>query len=135
MQEELKTVFSQSGLRLTKPRITIFNFLHGSDDPVSIVEIVKACPTVDKVSVYRTIGLFSELRVISTVLQGWKQLYELASPFKPHHHHLVCDQCGKLTEIHSQKVESLITDLAQKFSFTPSGHHFEITGLCRDCSK
>ena len=135
MHEELKNILAQADLRLTKPRMTIFNFLQASDKPVSIVDIVKACPTVDKVSVYRTIALFDELRVISTIPQGWKHLYELAAPFKPHHHHLVCEQCGKSIEIHSQKVEALVTDLARGFHFMPAGHHFEITGLCQNCAQ
>jgi len=91
MNNELSTILATAGMRATKPRSDIFNTLKTSDTPMSIVDIIKACPSVDKVSVYRTITLFSELRVIATIPHGWKHLYELAAPFKPHHHHLVCE--------------------------------------------
>jgi Fur family ferric uptake transcriptional regulator len=100
---------------------------------MSVVDIVTACPDIDKVSVYRTIDLFAKLRIVTAIPHGWKHVYELAEPFSPHHHHLVCERCGSLMEIHSKKLESMITDLTNEYGFTPSGHHFEITGLCNKC--
>lgn len=133
MNTELNEIFVNAGLRLTKPRLEIFNTLKSFDRPMSIVDIVSACPNVDKVSVYRTIDLFTKLRIASTIPHGWKHLYELAAPFSPHHHHLVCETCGSLTEIHSKKLESMIADLTKEYDFNPTGHHFEVTGLCSKC--
>lgn len=133
MNNELNGILVNAGLRLTKPRLLIFDTLKSFEQPMSIVDIVKACPGIDKVSVYRTISLFSKLHIISAVPHGWKQLYELAAPFTPHHHHLVCEKCGTLTEIHSKKLESMITNLTNEHGFTANGHHFEITGLCSNC--
>ena len=133
MNNELNKIFINAGLRLTKPRLQIFNTLKSFDRPMSIMDIVKSCPDVDRVSVYRTISLFAKLRIVIAVPHGWKQLYELAAPFIPHHHHLVCEKCGTLTEIHSKKLETMITNLTNEHDFTAIGHHFEITGLCNAC--
>lgn len=133
MNQDLHEIFVNAGLRLTRPRIQIFETLKSFDRPMSIVDIVKACPGIDKVSVYRTMSLFSKLHIVITIPHGWKQLYELAAPFTPHHHHLVCEKCGTLTEIHSKKLESMIANLTNEHGFIATGHHFEITGLCSEC--
>lgn len=134
MNTELNEIFRTVGLRLTEPRLKVFNALKATNKPMSIVDISKTCPDVDKVSVYRTIDLFTKLRIVTTVPHGWKSLYELAAPFSPHHHHLVCEKCGNLTEIHSHTLEAIIEDLTNEHGFIPSGHHFEITGVCRECT-
>lgn len=134
MNTALNEIFKNANLRLTEPRLKVFNTLKAINKPMSIVDISKSCSDIDKVSVYRTIDLFSELRIVTTVPYGWKHLYELAAPFSPHHHHLVCEKCGSLTEIHSSKLESMITALTSEHGFTASGHHFEITGICHECT-
>lgn len=133
MSSELNEILMKAGLRLTKSRMEIFNVLKSFNKPMSIMDIVTACPGVDKVSVYRTIDLFTKLHIVSTIPHGWKHLYELAAPFSPHHHHLICEKCGGLTEIHSERLELMITDLTNGHGFIATGHHFEITGLCQDC--
>lgn len=135
MNEELTKILATADLRQTKPRATIFDALKTSHAPMSIVDIINKCPSVDKVSVYRTIALFMKLDIITSVPHGWKHLYELSSPFKPHHHHLTCTQCGALIEIHSQKLESIIADLTHDHQFSPTGHHVEVTGICAVCKE
>lgn len=134
MHEEVLHILSTHGLRSTTPRRVVFGALLACDAPVSIIQLVELCPEIDKVSVYRTIDLFAKLGVTNSVTHGWKQRYELASPFKPHHHHLVCRICGTASEIHSAKVEELIASIASEQSFTPSDHMFEINGVCRNCT-
>lgn len=135
MDNKLATIFLQAGLRLTIPRTTVFDFLKSSDRPVSMSEIIQSCPEIDKVSVYRTLDVFNRLKITKSVPHGWKYLYELAPPFKPHHHHLICNQCGKVIDIRPDKLESIVQDLADNYDFTPTDHHFEIIGLCSECQK
>jgi len=134
MNSELSEVLLRENLRITKPRVQIFNTFKSLNRPMSIMDIVSVCPDIDKVSAYRTIDLFVKLRIVSTIPHGWKHLYELAAPFSPHHHHLICEKCGNLTEIHSERLESIIASLTDEHGFKTSGHHFEITGLCRECA-
>ena len=133
MSHELDDFFQKNHLRLTQPRRQIFGALKSSSTPMSIAEIIKTNPSVDKVSVYRIIALFARLHIVTTVTKGWRQSYELASPYAPHHHHLTCTDCGALTEVHSKKLESIILDLAGEYDFAPVGHHFELQGLCTLC--
>lgn len=136
METRFTELLTQYHYRITTPRKHIFNALKTSHKPLSIVELcAQVAGSVDTVSVYRTIDLFTKLGIATAVTHGWKQRYELASPFRPHHHHLVCRQCGEATEIHSANIESLITTIAQDENFVPSDHIFEINGLCRKCQS
>lgn len=133
MHPELNKIFASHGLRLTKPRQTVFDILHASDTPLAISRIAKQAKEIDRVSVYRTIELFVELNIAEPVPVGWKQRYELTSPFQPHHHHLYCVKCGQLTDIHSKTLEQLVAAITAKYNFTPQEHKFEISGLCQQC--
>lgn len=129
----IEKVLENHKLRTTKPRQAIFETLRSASRPLSEVEIASATPTVDPVTVYRTIELFLKLEVVVGVAHGWKQRYELASMFRPHHHHILCRECGRVEEIQSEKLEQFIHHLGNERGFQVSGHTFEITGLCAQC--
>jgi len=135
MDTELVRIFSKAKLRLTTPRIAIFNALKESSTPLSTSQIIRLCPGVDKVSVYRTIKLFGSLNIVTIVTHGWKQSYELSSPFHPHHHHIVCERCGDVIKLQSPSIEALIHKFAKQHAFTPTSHHFEIHGVCEKCAS
>lgn len=134
MESELEVIFARQQLRLTAPRKAVFRLLHTFDAPIAIADIADKCPMIDRVSIYRTIELFLQLGIVRAVPLGWKQLYELTSPFKAHHHHLSCTNCGRLIDVHSQKFEQLVATVSKEYSFTPQDHTFEIKGLCSDCN-
>lgn len=135
MNSELVAIFNREGLRITKPRQAVFAVLYASTSPLQIGEIARRCKGVDRVSVYRTIDLFIHHAIVVSVPLGWKQQYELASPFKPHHHHIHCTKCGTLTDIDSPKLEQLIADIAAEHTFTVQMHKFEISGYCAQCAS
>jgi Fe2+ or Zn2+ uptake regulation protein len=135
MKRDFLKTLAKNSLRTTRPRIVIFEVFERAANPLSTAEIIRQCPEVDKVSVYRTIDLFLKLHIIEGVAHGWKQHYELATPFRPHHHHLFCTRCKKIVEIHSDTLEHVIHIIASEQMFQPTGHTFEISGLCKNCQK
>jgi len=52
-----------------------------------------------------------------------------------HHHHLVCSQCGVVTEVMGCMVDDLVSSLAQAADFQVEGHWMEIVGLCSRCRE
>ena len=133
MERELEEIFIRQRLRLTKPRRIIFNVMHATDTPLSIAAIAKLCPSVERTSVYRTLELFVQLGIVETVARGWKQQYELASPFNSHHHHLTCSLCGKVIDIYSKKFEMLVGAISHENQFVAQDHTLEIRGHCVVC--
>lgn len=133
MNNELQRLIAKRGLRMTTPRQTVFDVLHKSSIPMSIPAIAAECPHIDKVSVYRTITLFTQLNIAQAIPVGWKRRYELTDPFKLHHHHLSCVKCGRVIDVESSKIETAINTIASENHFVPSSHTFEVRGLCRSC--
>lgn len=133
MNEEFSKLARANGLRITTPRLLVFAALAESNTPLSTAELVAICKTADPASIYRTVELFSRLGIVSTVTRGWRPLYELAGPFAPHHHHMICSKCGESTEIQSEAIEGLIAHLADQHNFAVTHHHFELTGVCANC--
>ena len=131
--DNLRQLLAQQDLRLTNPRRKVFAVLHANDLPMSPREVHEQAPSIDTVSVYRTLALFTRLGITQTVPAGFKQKYELVDIFKPHHHHLQCGKCGELINIGSDEFETLINSIARKYGYTSSHHKFELTGLCSQC--
>jgi Fe2+ or Zn2+ uptake regulation protein len=131
----IEELFAARGYRLTMPRRQVFNELQKASRPLAIGDIITACGGVDRVSIYRTLELFAELDIISVIPVGWKKRYELAGPFKPHHHHLQCVSCGELVAIDTPRLEGMVTDLATSHGYKLAHHHIELSGICEMCQK
>lgn len=132
---DISEILATHQLRVTQPRRNVFEALQATYEPLSIRELCERLPAIDRVSIYRTLELFGQLHIITIVHVGWKKRYELAATYqKHHHHHLICTQCGSITEINSERLEDVIYTLTGAHGFTPTGHTFEITGLCNSCS-
>lgn len=132
--EHLETLLHSSGNRLTAPRQAVFEALQDATEPLSLAQLSEQVGQVDRTSIYRTLELFAQLGIIDIVHIGWKKRYELAGPFKPHHHHLQCAQCHELIELKTPELEQLIGTIAKTHNYTVTYHHFELQGLCQKCS-
>jgi Fur family ferric uptake transcriptional regulator len=91
---------------------------------------------VGRASVYRTLEQLDELRLVSRldVGQGTAR-YEAALPSGDHHHHLVCDTCGKVQPFEDPELEATLARLAKKVpSFKVGEHDVVLHGECAGCT-
>lgn len=128
LQQTLKTHHHS----VTTPRKEILTALQ-RHQPCATAELARACPDIDRVTVYRTIQLFEETGIVKRVWLGFKSVIELSELFSPHHHHLVCQRCGTTIEIQEDEVEAMLHDLAEKHHFSLRQHSLELTGECPEC--
>ena len=129
----LSEIFEQHGFRLTKPRQKIFDILKNSEIPLTVGDIAKNCKNINRTSIYRTLIIFDRLKIINTIYIGWKNYYELAEPFIPHHHHLYCINCQNAEPIQPKELEKLVDYIGKKYNFIVTKHHFELEGICEKC--
>jgi len=88
------------------------------------------CPQVGMVTVYRTLDLFSELGLVRRLDLGRGPRYELA---EDHHHHLICEGCGSVTEFETCPVD--LQDLPRLGGgFEVRAHSLEVYGRCSGCT-
>jgi Fur family transcriptional regulator, ferric uptake regulator len=89
---------------------------------------------VAKATIYRTLPLLADCGIIKQVQFGDNLArYEPILGQAPHDH-MVCGNCRRIIEFDSTQVESLRNVIAARHEFQPSGHRFQITGLCKECA-
>jgi Fur family transcriptional regulator, ferric uptake regulator len=86
-------------------------------------------------SVYRALDLLHEMGLVQRVDLGDGELrYEPIWPGGEHHHHAVCDSCGRVTAFEDEPLESALERLAGRLRHSIKAHEVVIHGACRSCS-
>jgi Fur family ferric uptake transcriptional regulator len=81
--------------------------------------------------VYRSLDALEDLNVVEHLHIGHgPTVYHLADE---HHLHLICRQCGAVTELPERALDSLRTRVRRDHGFEIEPRHFAINGLCGDC--
>lgn len=133
IQDDLK----EKGFKITGPRSAIISFLIDTNDHPEIQdihdEVTKKYPGIGIATVYRTIELLRELKLISIIeLLDGRQRYELNLP-NDHHHHLVCTDCKRIVEFGNCNFKQLIDDIESSTRFKIDSHTTTAYGLCPQC--
>jgi Fur family transcriptional regulator, ferric uptake regulator len=86
-------------------------------------------------SVYRALDLLHEMGLVQRVEigEGGAQ-YEPIVPGGEHHHHAVCDTCGRVTAFEDERLEQQLERLAGRLRHSMSGHDIVIHGDCARCA-
>ena len=85
-------------------------------------------------SVYRALEGLSQLDLVQRVELGdGVARYEPLRPGGDHHHHLVCDDCGKVEPFEDASLESAIERVAVGHGYAVAAHEVVLRGACNDC--
>ncbi|MBA2357993.1 MAG: transcriptional repressor [Actinobacteria bacterium] len=85
-------------------------------------------------SVYRTLDLLVEQNLVQRLqVDPGSARYERIHDAGDHHHHLVCDDCGKVEAFSDDSLELAIDAVAGSVGYTVQGHDVVLRGACGDC--
>ncbi len=116
------------GHKVTPQRLAVLRAI-AAEQHQSMEEIRGRCPGVGMVTVYRTLDLLAELGLVRRLDLGDGARYELA---EDHHHHLICEGCGSVTEFEQCPVD--LRSLPRVGGgFEVRAHSLEVYGTCSDC--
>jgi Fur family transcriptional regulator, ferric uptake regulator len=86
-------------------------------------------------SVYRALDLLHGMGLVQRVdLGDGGSRYEPILPGGEHHHHAVCDSCGKVTAFEDDRLEGDLERLAGRLKHSINAHEVVIHGACRSCA-
>jgi Fe2+ or Zn2+ uptake regulation protein len=136
---DVKTVDAgllQSRYRLTKQRAAVLRALGdgGHLSAETILERVRSeLPGVSLGTIYRTLDILREIGLVQLFSFGGSAgRYEAALD---KHHHLLCTNCGELTNVHADGVAQLAQKIAEREGYTEFDCALTIVGRCNDCAK
>jgi Fur family ferric uptake transcriptional regulator len=125
---------SAAGHRRGGAREAVIELLDSQPCALTVLEIEDALRPgrrVGRASVYRVLDELETLGLVSRVDVGdGVTRYE---PHRGHHHHLVCDGCGRLEPFQDDALELAIRRLAERVSFDVSDHDVTLHGCCERC--
>jgi Fur family ferric uptake transcriptional regulator len=133
-----RAVLDQAGHRKARARNALIDLLAEQPCALSALEIEdrlrESDDRVSRASVYRILELLGEYSLIARLELGdGSTRYELIDPAGDHHHHLLCDSCGRLVPFDDRDLERSIDRLARRLGFRAHDHEVVLHGACRAC--
>lgn len=87
-REELRA----AGSRATPGRLALLGELERARRPMTVAELEARLPALNQVTLYRAVEALAAAGLLRRGMKGGVAQYEYAA--RPHHHHLVCTDCG-----------------------------------------
>ena len=129
-----------SGLPITHQREVVADVVFGSEGHLSVDDIERSLrerkERIGKATIYRTLDLLVRSRLVEEhdFGEGFKR-YEHRLSSHPIHEHLICLECGRVTEFESSELYGVESRVRQEHGFVPVRRRLEIYGLCRACHE
>jgi len=124
-------------MRETRQRSAVLGVLAGGDALSAqdlYARLRRKGSNVGLATVYRTLRLLAEEGAVDVLRDDPVQArFRLCSI--THHHHLVCERCGRVEEIPECDIAPWATKVAKQRGFQLRAHRAEIVGLCPECSS
>jgi Fur family transcriptional regulator, ferric uptake regulator len=132
------SVLQVAGLNRGGARDRVIDLLAEQPCAVTAVEIEEALRATDRptgrATIYRVLDLLVDHGLVERVATGGSQTrFERISPSGHHHHHLVCDQCGRLVAFDDPGLERAIDRLSDRLGVRVESHEVLLRGACDQC--
>ena len=123
--------------RKTPERFTILDAVYSFSGHFSLEELsdklsIEYNFPVSRATLYNTIILFIDAKLVIKHQFGTTSQYERAYKNKTHHH-MICTVCGKVTEFEDENLKQAIANTKLK-KFTATHYSLYIYGICSRCT-
>jgi Fur family ferric uptake transcriptional regulator len=125
-----------AGGKRSKSRAKIMEIFFRSGRHLTVEELARKVRArnrdIGSATIYRTLKLLARLGYAKELDFGeGAKRYETS--LTSHHDHLVCTECGKVSEFEEPRIESLQEEVARRHGFSPTMHRLAIYGYCPRC--
>lgn len=137
---DFKQLLKANGLKFTIQREVILEMLYNSDEhltPEGLHHLIQQKhPELNTgiATVYRTLSLLEESDMVTSLSFGAQgKKYELGA--KDHHDHVICTECGNITEFVDDEIELRQKKITEALGFIMKEHSMQIYGICKSCQE
>lgn len=135
---DFKQLLKKNNLKFTIQREVILETLYNSDEHLTpealhqLIQIKYPDLKTGIATVYRTLSLLEDSNIVTSLSFGAQgKKYELGA--KEHHDHLICTECGKITEFVDEEIEKRQHAITEELGFKMLDHSMQIYGICQEC--
>lgn len=135
-----KILLKKNSLKFTIQREVILETLYNSNEhltPEALHHLIQEkFPNLNTgiATVYRTLALLEDSNMVTSLSFGAQgKKYELGA--KEHHDHMICTECGNITEFVDEEIEEKQHKIAERLGFKMTDHSMQIYGVCKNCQN
>ena len=135
--EHAKRELARAGHRSGGARAEVLALLARQDCVLSAQAIHDRLREADRgvglASVYRALDVLAGLKLVHRIDVDGTACFEPADPSGVHHHHAICNRCGKMSAFEDPTLELAIDDVGRRLGYAVDGHDIVLRGACPDC--
>ena len=125
---------ADAGFRSGGGRRQVVEVLGGERCALTALEIDRQLPEVGRATVYRALEQLEGLGLIQRVdVKGDAAGFERVDPSGHHHHHIICERCGRVVAFEDEGLEQAILAVVERPDFNVSSHDVTLRGECVSC--
>src|SRR6266446_1317229 len=130
----------QKNLRLTSQRQAIIDSVFSTQQHFTAEQLLewsrRRDRSVSRATVYRTLPLLTESGLVREMDFGKDhKFYDPNYAQHPHHNHIICQDCDKIVEFESDKIEKIENEISHRLGFAVKTHRLQITASCEELKK
>jgi Fur family ferric uptake transcriptional regulator len=136
--EHVHAVLAAAGHQRGGARELVIDVLASEPCALSAVEIEDTLrerrTPIGRASIYRVLDLLVDHGLVERVAVGPGQArFEAVDPSGEHHHHLICQECGRLVAFNDAGLERAIDALSHRLGVRVEHHDVLLRGACERC--
>lgn len=140
LHQKIYDFIDQKGLRKTVQREAIIQAAFSTAQHFTAEELIDMArriePTVSRATVYRTLPLLVESKLLKEIDIGKDhKTYDPNFVNRPHHNHIICSDCQKVIEFEDHYMETLEDCISKRLGFTPVAKTVRIEATCDQLKK
>ncbi|MBI3417595.1 MAG: transcriptional repressor [Verrucomicrobia bacterium] len=139
-KQKFMAFLARKSLRITAQRQAIVDSVFGTDQHFTAEQLLEWSRardgSVSRATVYRTLPLLTESGLVREMDFGKDhKYYDPNYAHHPNHNHIICQDCERIVEFESDKIDKLENEISRKLGFSVTSQRLQITASCEALKK
>ena len=131
---------AKRNLRMTSQRQAIVETVFGTEEHFTAEQLLEWSrqrdASVSRATVYRTLPLLTESGLVREMDFGKDcKFYDPNYAKHPNHSHIICEDCEKIVEFESEKIDKLEDEISHRLGFAITSQRLQLTGSCEELKR
>lgn len=139
-KERFRDFLAGKQLRITAQRQAIIDTVFSTRQHFTADQLLdwsrRRDRSVSRATVYRTLPLLTESGLVKEMDFGKDhKFYDPNYAERPNHNHIICQECEKIVEFESDKIQQLESEISHRLGFSVQSHRLQISASCEELKK